>query len=151
MRESGQRQDVAFLALAVAVLAVAVALFVGMKLMPKKAAPPPVEEETEKAAPAEPVQETKEEASDRDPFRAQVSEGAPSHVEPKAQLKLVGIVTGAGTQPTAVIHAGTRHYFAKVGGRAGGYTVESIGSNSAVLVRNGGRVTLSLRRPQPEE
>jgi len=150
MRESGQRQDVAFLALAVAVLAVAVALFVGMRSIPKKPEPP-APEEAEPAAPAEPVEEPEEKASGRDPFRAQGTEGAPEPMQPKTALKLVGIVTGAGTEPTAVIHAGKRHYFAKVGGRAAGYTVESIGSNSAVLARDGNRLTLVLRQPQPEE
>jgi hypothetical protein len=63
----------------------------------------------------------------------------------------VGIVTGANERPTAVIHAGERRYFAQVGDRAAGYTVTGIGTDSAVLERDGDRITLVLREPELEE
>jgi hypothetical protein len=154
MKSGGQRQDLAFLALAVAVLAIAVALFVGMKSFPKQQPRPVETEQPEQVAAAEPAAEPPgKEATARDPFRSQTAEGGPTGpaAGPRRELKLVGIVRGGGAQATAVIHSGRRRYYAKVGDRAAGYTVESIGTDHAILARDEDRMTLVLREPEPEE
>lgn len=145
----GQRQDVAFLALAVAVLAIAVALFVGVRSLPRTAesAPPPeVAEEVEPEAPAAPDSEAE---STRDPFRSarqrEAAEAAATRGEP---LRLVGIVQGA--EPLAVVRRGERSYYVKVGQRAAGYTVMQIGANHALLARGDDRVRLSLHEETGE-
>jgi flagellar biosynthesis/type III secretory pathway M-ring protein FliF/YscJ len=154
MRESGQRQDVAFLALVVAVLAVAVALFVGMKALqrerPKKATP----EATKQTEPAKPRRDTKAAGAARDPFRTQAGGagvGAGGAGGPAVEMKLVGIVRKQGDEPTAVIRSGRKRYYAKVGDRAAGYTVVSIAQDQATLAKDGSQVTLVLRTPEPEE
>jgi len=151
MKESGQRQDVAFLALAVAVLAIALALFVGMKLIPKERSRKPKAEATEQAATAEPPQEpAAKQPSGRDPFKSQARSTAGAAVRTNLQLKLVGIVTEEGKRPMAIIHSGKRRFYAKLGDRAAGYTVVGIGGDRAVLEGDGDRVTLVLREPEPE-
>jgi hypothetical protein len=152
MSESGQRQDVAFLALAVAVLAIAVALFVGMRTMPKmptgEAEPTAEEAGTEESQP-----EAALEPTGRDPFESRASGAGAARGRDAGppQLKLVGIVTRAGERPMAVVHSGAKRYYARVGERAAGYTVVSIGGNTAVLEGDGARVTLVLREPEPPE
>jgi len=153
MKSSGQRQDVAFLALAVAVLAVAVALFVGMKSIDKGRQKEPEPEPAEQVEVVEPVvEEPAETESGRDPFKTQA--GTVAGAGPAAQshdMKLVGIVMEQGDKPMAIIHSGKKRYYAHLGDRAAGYTVVGIGDNSATLEKDGDRVTLVLRQPEPEE
>ena len=153
MRSKGQRQDVAFLALAVAVLAVAVALFVGMKSIDKGRQKEPEPEPAEQVEVVEPVvEESAKGESGRDPFKTQA--GSASAAGPAAQsheMKLVGIVLEQGDKPMAIIHSGKKSYYAHLGGRAAGYTVVGIGDNSATLEKEGDRITLVLRQPEPEE
>ena len=153
MKSNGQRQDVAFLALAVAVLAVAVALFVGMKSIdkgPKKELEPEPAEQVEVVEPV--VEEPVKSESGRDPFKTQA--GSATGAGPAAQshdMKLVGIVLEQGDKPMAIVHFGKKRYYAHLGDRAAGYTVVGIGDNSATLEKDGDRVTLVLRQPEPEE
>ena len=153
MKSNGYRQDVAFLALAVAVLAVAVALFVGMKSIqrerPKKAEP-------KSAKKVESVKKPGSKGASgapRDPFKTQAggAGGAGGAVAQQREVKLVGIVAEQGDKPVAIIRSGRKRYYAKVGDRAAGYTVMSIGQDSATLVKDGSTVTLVLRTPEPEE
>ncbi len=153
MRSNGQRQDVAFLALAVAVLAVAVALFVGMRSLqrerPKEPEPEPVEQvEAAEPGPEEPAPSE----SGRDPFKTQGgATTAPGPAGVASGLKLVGVVMEQGEKPMAIIRSGRRRYYASLGERAAGYTVVSIGEDRATLEKEGDRVTLVLREPEPEE
>lgn len=153
MRSNGQRQDVAFLALAVAVLAVAVALFVGMKAIEKGRQEEPEPEPAEQVEVVEPVvEEPVKSESGRDPFNTQA--GSVTGTGPAGEshdMKLVGIVVEQGDEPMAIIHTGKKRYYVRPGDRAAGYTVISIGDNSAVLGKDGDRVTLVLRQPEPEE
>ena len=154
MRSNGQRQDLTFFWLAVVVLVVAVALFVGMKSIPKKAAESDsgesaVDQGLDGAAEGDQAPGV---SGGRDPFRSPTGAGgAVAGSEPQGDLKLVGIVTGAGEGPRAVIHAGRRRHFARVGDRVGGYVVTSIGTNTALLEKDGDRLTLVLREPELEE
>ncbi len=151
MSESGRRHDVAFLALAVAVLAIAVALFVVMRSIPTQPPCPPAEETQEKVA--EKAEEAQQPAptKGRDPFRSQVGGAGGAAAAPQAGLKLVGITREEGRQPMATIRTGRRHYYVRVGERVGGDRVLSIGENRVVLEREAGRITLVLRQPGEEE
>ncbi len=153
MKSNGQRQDIAFLALAVAVLAVAVAVFVAMKSIDRGRQKEPEPELAEQVEVVEPVvAEPAKGESGRDPFKTQA--GSTTGAEPGAQpqgMKLVGIVLEQGDRPMAIIHSGKKRYYAHLGDRAGGYTVVAIGSDSARLEKDGDRVTLVLRQPEPEE
>ncbi|HUU54106.1 MAG TPA: hypothetical protein VMY87_04225 [Armatimonadota bacterium] len=153
MRSNGQRQDVAFLALAVAVLAVAVALFVGMKAIQRDRPKEPEPEPAEQVETAEPVvEEPAKGESGRDPFKAQGgSAKGPGAVGQSHEMKLVGIVMERGDKPMAIIHSGSKRYYARLGERAAGYTVVSIGEDRATLDKDGDRLTLVLREPPPEE
>jgi len=148
-KDIGQRQDVAFLALAVAALAVAVAIFVGIRALPKR---PREESKPEPVAQAEPAKPAvaKPAETDRDPFAAQAREaqrrGARS---PREEFRLVGIIRGR--EPLAAVRRGNRHYYAKAGQAIGGYTLVAIGRDRVTLVRGEERITLELRPPLPEE
>ncbi len=153
MSSGGQRQDIAFLALAVAVLAVAFALFIGLRSIGGGKRAEPESEPVEEVEVVEPeVEEPATSETARDPFRTQFgavrSSTAPGGA---ADVKLVGIVMEQGDKPIAIIHSGRKRYYASAGERAAGYTVVSVGENRAVLERDGGRVTLVLRQPEPEE
>jgi hypothetical protein len=155
MKETGQRQDVAFLALVVAVLAVAVALFVGMRAIrrerPKRPAPKP----TETAQAAGPIV-GKPASGPRDPFKNQAEEakgakGAGAAASVGQTLKLVGVVSKQGDQPVAIIRSTKKRYYARVGARVAGYTLTSISANQAVLEKGEQRLVLLLRQPEPVE
>jgi hypothetical protein len=157
MKSGGQRQDVAFLALAVAVLAVAVALFVGMKAIQKPRPNKPEAKPEKQAKVAGPLVQ-KPTGGPRDPFKTQggatAARGGPAGAPggPAAQtLKLVGIVTKQGEPPVAIIHSTKKRYYARVGERAAGYTVVTIAPNEVVLEKDGARMTLLLRQPETEE
>jgi hypothetical protein len=152
-RTRGPRQDVAFLALAVAVLAIAVALFVGLRSLPRGGAKTAAAAAAaEKQVAAAPEKVTPRASGKRDPFRSAAGgESKPAGPgEAKAQpapsqgeVRLVGIVRGA-REPLAVVRRGDRRYYAKVGERAAGYTVVGIGDNYAVLTRGGEQLRLTL-------
>ena len=156
MKNSGQRQDVAFLALAVAVLAVAVALFVGMKSV-NKGKPKKPEAKPEKQAEVVAPTIQKPTGGPRDPFKtaggeAAVAGNAKAAGAAQQPLKLVGIVSRQGEQPVAIIHSAKKRYYARVGERAAGYTVVSIRSDQVVVQKEGESLTLLLRTPEePEE
>jgi len=155
MKEPGQRQDVAFLALVVAVLAVAVALFVGMRFMHREQPKKPASQPTETAEAAGPVVE-KRTGGPRDPFKNQAEQGkgakgAGGAASAGESLKLVGIVSKQGDQPVAIIHSTKKRYYARVGARVAGYTLTSIGTNQAVLEKGEERRVLLLREPEPVE
>ncbi|UCC67100.1 MAG: hypothetical protein JSV79_08095 [Armatimonadota bacterium] len=151
MRESERRHEMAFLALAVAVLAIAVALFVVMRSIPKQRAGSSVE------ATQEEVTETAEQVEEpaptegRDPFRSQAGRAGGTAVGPQAELRLVGITREEGREAMATIRAGRRHYYVRAGEKIGADKVVSIGENEVVLERDGGRITLVLRVSGEEE
>lgn len=153
MSSGGQRQDIAFLALAVAVLAVAFALFIGLRSIGGHKRAEPESEPVEEVEVAEPeAAEPATSETGRDPFKTQVgvvrSSTAPGGAP---DVKLVGIVMEQGDKPIAIIHSGRKRYYASVGDRAAGYTVVSVSEGRAVLERDGGQVTLVLREPEPTE
>jgi hypothetical protein len=155
MKETGQRHDVAFLALVVAVLAVAVALFVGMRSIRRERPKKPASKPTETAQVAGPIV-GKTKGGPRDPFKNQAEEGkgvkgAGGAVSAGQSLKLVGIVSKQGDQPVAIIHSTKKRYYARVGARVAGYTLTSIGANQAVLEKAEERLVLLLREPEPVE
>jgi hypothetical protein len=155
MRSEGQRQDVAYLALAVAVLAVAVALFVGMRAVQKRQPEEPKEEAAPQVEVEEPVaEEPPPETNGRDPFKTQ-SGSTPSPTAGPAgvshDLRLVGIVMEEGARPMAIIRSAKKRHYSRVGDRVGNYTVVAIGANQATLADDGDRFTLVLWEPEPEE
>jgi hypothetical protein len=152
MRGTGQRQEVGFLALAVAVLAIAVALFVGVRALERPREQPAAEPTVEEPAAVETVEAGPAGDADRDPFKAQAGQGAePGETASEApDLRLVGIVMSGG-RPLAVIRRGDRRYYAKVGEKAGPYTVIGVGQDQAILAKGDDTITLTLRRPLPEE
>lgn len=152
MSESGRRQDVAFLTLAVAVLAIAVALFVVMRAIPKQGSGAPTEETQEEKA-EKPGEAPKEEPADgRDPFRSQAGAAGVAAAGPtQAELTLVGITRAEGREPMAAIRRGRRRYYVKAGDAIGGDRVVSIGESEVVLEGESGQLTLVLRRPEEEE
>ena len=152
MKPRGQRQDVAFLALAVAVLAIAVALFVGVRALPglrarRAPAPPPPPVAKPAPLPAQPPG-----SRSHDPFKgkpAPVTPGAAAKPSPELELKLVGIVRGR--EPLAVIRRGNRRYYVKRGDQVSGYLLTEIGESRAVLAKGTEQVTLKLPAPSLEE
>jgi type II secretory pathway component PulC len=151
MGEGKPRQDVTFLALAVAVLAIAVALFVMMRSMPKRDAGAPAEETQEEVVeePEEGPAETPE--GGRDPFRSQGGAAGPAAAsQPGEELRLGGIVSDKGTA-TAVIYRGSRRHHVKAGDRVGAYRVLSITQRRVMLAGNGEEITLVYREPEGEE
>jgi hypothetical protein len=150
MKGTAQRPDVAFLALAVAVLAVAVALFVGLRSLPQRTAGKAPAEPAEELASAKPEAEPLK-ASTRDPFEEAAQGSQPVEAQPgspEQQLKLVGIVQG--DEPLAVIRRANRHYYANVGDRVRGYTVLGIAEDRAILGKGEERLTLVLYEPEEE-
>ncbi len=155
---SGQRQDVAFLALAVAVLAIACALFVGMKSMHRPAAKKVEAQPAAAAKVAAPLVQ-KPTGGPRDPFKTEGAAkgagardgaaGAGGAAAPT--LTLVGIISQRGGEPIAVIRSPKKRYYAKVGQHAAGYTVVSVSSGGAVVEKDGDRMTLLLHQPETEE
>ena len=148
MKGSGQRHEVVFLAVAVAVLTIAVAVFVGVRITANKSKPtpkPPVEQPV--ATKPEPPAPT---PVDRDPFKSGTATDAAAASKSATEMKLVGIVM-SGDRPLAVIRRGTKRYYAKLGERAGSYTVAGIGRDRVELVKGEERITLTLHTPEPEE
>jgi hypothetical protein len=150
MKERGQRQDVAFLALAVAVLAIGVALFVGFRAFPRRTpAPAPKPESKAKPVTTASLQTKPQMPASHDPFQGKVTKevtAPPGPPKPKAEeIKLVGIIRGR--EPLAVIREGDRRYYSKRGARVGPYTLVEIGRDRAVLARGAERVTLTLGAP----
>ena len=148
-----QRQDVAFLALAIAVLAVSVALFVGIRMLPKgekkpSESAPATEPEaallTDVPAPAE---------TGRDPFGSQQAAKGPSGRRTTTvaaqDLKLIGIVQGR--QPLAVIRRDSRRYYVRLGDSVRGRRVTAIGEDRVILARGDEQVILMLRQPLEED
>jgi len=151
MRSTGQRQDVAFLALGVSTLAVAVAIMIGVRALsrrPKEQPKPTVgaEAPAPKPPPVPPPATTK-----RDPFLDQSKTPQPGGKAAKEQpeFKLVGIVSGR--EPMAVVRRGGRHYYLRVGQTVVGYTLAVIGRDRVTLVKGEERITLELRPPGSEE
>jgi hypothetical protein len=152
MSSSGKRQDVAFLALAVAFLAVALALFVGLRSIQRDKPEEPEPEPVEIVEAVEPEMDEPPQDGGRDPFRAQSgSVAAATGAGSSADVRLVGIVMEQGDKPMAIIRSGRKRYYASLGERAAGYTVVSIGQDRAVLEAGGRQFTLVLREPEPEE
>jgi len=154
MQKNGQRQDIAFLALAVAVLAIAVALFFGMKNIGKEPPKAPEPEPVEQVEVTEPIiEEPDPGVNGRDPFKTQPGATASSAASGGSNegLKLVGILMEQGSFPMAVIHSAKKRYYARVGEKAAGYEVISVGDNTAVLQKDGHQITLVLREPESEE
>jgi len=152
MKSTGQRQDVAFLGLAVAVLAIAVALFVVMRAIPKQRPAEPEKEVETSPAPPEPTKPPEPDSS-RDPFRSQAQPGAgapaPQTPGPQAQLTLKGITWGR--NPRAVIYRGTRSYHVAEGSRMAGFTVVTIAQDRVVLQGDSGALTLLLEPLREDE
>jgi len=156
MSRSGQRQDVAFLALAVAVLAIAVALFVGIRALSNrsasKPAPPPPAPVAQKPTVSEPPG-----SRSHDPFKGKPTQppkpeaGQKEQPKPGEQIKLVGIVQGQGHELLAAIRRGSKPYYAKRGDTVAGYTVSEIRQGQVVLTKGAERLVLSLRSPGPED
>ena len=158
MAESKPRQDMVFLALAAAVLAIAVALFVVMRSVSKgeqEPAAPETQQEVVQKPPEPPKPEPTEES--RDPFKTQpkgaVAGGAtPAPApEPQVDLRFVGFTEGQGQGPIATLRRGERRYFVRPGETVRGYTVVSVGQNRVVLTSPGGDAVLLLREPAEEE
>jgi len=147
-----QRQDVAFLALAVTVLAVSIAVFVGIRMLPKGEKKPPQTTPVEQPAAAQQKDAPAPAETGRDPFGSQQQAGVPS-VRPTTSaapqdLKLIGIIQGR--QPLAVIRRDSRRYYVRLGDTVRGHRVTAIGEDRVILARGEEQVTLVLREP-PEE
>ena len=140
MKAAPQRQDVTFLALAVAVLTIAIALFIIVRLLPGSAAPPPAPEPVEEVEPQAPELPPADDA-DRDPFQSNI--GQTSGADGNGELTLVGLMPGP--PPLVVIRQGEAHSYVRIGESVGGYTVVSIGPDRAVHARDDDRITLQLR------
>ena len=157
MGGSKQRQDMVFLALAAAVRAVAVALFVVMRSVSKDGKEPAAPEAAPQVAATPPEAPKPEPTENRDPFKAQpkgaVAAGGPVAPAPgpEVDLKFVGFTAGQGQGPIATIRRGERRYFVRTGETVRGYTVTSIEENRVVLTGVGGEAVLLLREPEEEE
>ena len=158
MAESKPRQDMVFLALAAAVLAIAVALFVVMRSVSRgeqEPAAPEAQQQVTEAPPAAPPPEPTEES--RDPFESQpkgaVTGSTPAAPAPGPQvdLRFVGFTDGQAQGPIATLRRGERRYFVRPGETVRGYTVVSVGENRVVLTSPGGDAVLLLREPEDEE
>jgi hypothetical protein len=139
MKAAPQRQDITFLALAVAVLTIAIALFIIVRLLPDRAEPPAPPEPVAEAVPEAPELPPGDDA-DRDPFQSEVGQTAAA--DGGGELRLVGLMPGP--PPLVVIRRGDHHSYVRIGESVGGYTVVSIGPDRAVLARDDDRVTLLL-------
>ena len=154
MRSEGQRQDVAYLALAVAVLAIALALFVSMKAVQKRQPPEPKEEPVVEVVAQEPVTDEPPPTDGRDPFRVQGGSAGSASTGPAVashDLRLVGIVMEQGDRPMAIIRSTSGRHYSRVGDRVGGYTVASVSPNEVVLAGEADRITLVMREPATQE
>jgi hypothetical protein len=157
MGETKPRQDMAFLALAAAVLAIAVALFVVMRSVSKGEQEPAPQETQQQVAEKPPELPQPEPTEGRDPFKSE-PKGAVAGVGPaepaaaaQVDLRFVGFTEGQGQGPMAIIRRGQRRYFVRAGETVRGYTVVSIGQNRVVLTGPGGEAVLLLREPEEEE
>lgn len=157
MGESKQRQDMVFLALAAAVLAIAVALFVVMRSVSKDGKEPAAPETQQQVAETPPEPPKPEPTENRDPFKTQPkgSVAADGPVEPvpgpQVDLRFVGFTEGQGQGAIATIRRGERRYFVRTGDTVRGYTVTSVEQNRVVLTGAGGEAVLLLREPAEEE
>jgi len=140
MKAAPQRQEITFLALAVAVLSIAIALFIIVRLLTDRAETPAPPEPVAEAAPEAPELPPRDDA-DRDPFQSEI--GQVSAADGSGELRLVGVM--AGPPPLVVIRRGEQRSYVRIGESVGGYTVVSIGPDRAVLARDDDRVTLLLR------
>jgi hypothetical protein len=147
MSRSGQRQDVAFLALAVAILAIAVALFVGIRSLSNrgraKPAPPAPKPVVQKPPDMQPPGSSKHDPFKGKPLPGQVTPGVKP--KPAEELKLVGVVQGQGSELLATIRRGSDRYYVRRGDRVSGYSVAEVSVDRVVLTKGGERVTLVLR------
>jgi type IV pilus biogenesis protein PilP len=162
MSRKGPRQDVAFLALAVAVLAIAVALFVGIRALSNRRAPepvaPPVPQVAQKPVAGEPPG-----SKTHDPFQGKPTQppkpaagatapaGAKGKAKPADEIKLVGVIQGQGKELLAAIRRGNRRYYAKQGDTVAGYTVVHVQASQVVLAKGAETMTLLLRKPPEGE
>ena len=157
MGESKQRQDMVFLALAAAVLAVAVALFVVMRSVSRDGKEPAAPETLQQVAETPPELPKPEPTENRDPFKSQTkgtaAAGGPADPVPGPQvdLRFVGFTEGQGQGAIATLRRGERRYFVRTGDTVRGYTVTSIEQNRVVLTGAGGQAVLLLREPEEEE
>jgi hypothetical protein len=157
MGESKQRQDMVFLALAAAVLAIAVALFVVMRSISKEGKEPAAPQTPPQVVEMPPEPPKPEPTENRDPFKSQpkgtAAAGGPAEAVPGPQvdLKFVGFTEGQGQGAIATIRRGPRRYFVRTGDTVSGYTVTSIEQNRVVLTGAGGQAVLLLREPEEEE
>jgi hypothetical protein len=157
MGASKQRQDMVFLALAAAVLAIAVALFVVMRSVSKDGKEPVAPEPPPQVAETPPEPPKPEPTENRDPFKTQPkgSVAADGPVEPvpgpQVDLRFVGFTEGQGQGAIATIRRGERRYFVRTGDTVRGYTVTSVEQNRVVLTGAGGEAVLLLREPAEEE
>jgi len=157
MGESKPRQDMVFLALAAAVLAIAVALFVVMRSVSKGEQEPAAQETQQEVVEAPPEPPKPEPTESRDPFKSQ-PKGAVAGVGPAdpapgppVDLRFVGFTERQGQEAMAILRRGERRYFVRAGETVRGYTVVSIGQNRVVLTGPGGEAVLLLREPEEEE
>lgn len=159
MGESKQRQDMIFLALAAAVLAVALALFVVMRSVSKDGKEPAAAEAPQQVAETPPEAPKPEPPDDRDPFKSQSTATPPAGGQaaaapapgPQVDLRFVGFTEGQGQGPIATIRRGERRYFVRTGETIRGYTVTSVDQNRVVLTGADGEAVLLLREPAEEE
>lgn len=155
MRGSGQRQDVAMLALGVSALAIAVAIMAGLRTVsqvPKQAGKTtPAASAPPTSAPAVPAPKADR---TRDPFldqskgqrgREAAGRGRETREE---EFRLVGLVSGR--HAMAVIRRGSRRYYVRVGEKVGPFTLAAIGPDQVTLTRGEERVVLRLKRPEGE-
>lgn len=150
MGEKRQRQDVSFLALTVAVLAIAVALFVGIRSLPGRRAAKPESETPAQAAVEKPVAAEPPGSPEHDPFESKPTPApVTARPEPGQELKLAGIVQGK--SPLAVIRRGERRYYVRVGSEVSGYRLAEIRSDRVVLTKGAQSVTLRLHEPVTED
>jgi hypothetical protein len=156
MSRKGQRQDVAFLALAVAVLAIAVALFVGIRSLSNRGAVKPPAAAPEQVAQKPPVIAPPGSKS-HDPFKgkpvlpAKPAVGANAKAKPAEQIKLVGVIQGQDKELLATIRRGSRRYYAKRGDTIAGYTVSDVETSRVVLTKGTEKLTLSLHHSSDSE
>ncbi len=154
MSRTGQRQDVAFLALAVAVLAIAVALFVGIRALSSRSAAKPAAPAVEQVAQKPPVAQPPGSKS-HDPFKGKPTlppkPVANAKAKPSEQIKLVGVVQGQGNELLAAIRRGNRRYYAKRGDAVAGYTVSDVETSRVVLTKGAEKLTLSLHHSSQSE
>jgi len=142
MKSAGQRQEVTYLALGVAVFAIALALFVGIRSLPRKPKKAGGGAATAAAPETRPAPAGAKAAGQRDPFASQVTKEAEAGKPAPEPFRLVGLVRGK--QELAVIRRGDRRYYAKLGDAVGSYTLVGIGAKQVTLAKGAERLTLAL-------